>query len=209
LRSFVSEIKRSERGLSLIELLIALAVTSILLVGIFNIFLSQHRTYMAQDQIVEMQENVRAALDIMLRDIRMAGYDPTEAGGMGITNIDEAIPSLSFTADINENGVIGASESNEDITYRYDANNLVIRRKSTTNDNLLPLVSNIQSLNFRYFDENGNLLPSPVSAANVRIVEISITSRASNPDPYYSQNSGFRTRTLTSKVNLRNLGFSP
>ena len=196
-------------GFSLIELLIALAVTSILLVGIFNIFLSQHRTYIAQDQIVEMQENVRAAMDIMLRDIRMAGYDPTEVGGMGITNIDEAIPSLSFTADINENGVIGASESNEDITYRYDSNTLEIRRKSTTNDNLLPLVSNIQSLNFRYFDENGNLLPSPVSAANVRIVEISITSRTSNPDPYYSQNSGFRTRTLTSKVNLRNLGFSP
>jgi len=196
-------------GFSLIELLIALAVTSILLVGIFNIFLSQHRTYIAQDQIVEMQENVRAAMDIMLRDIRMAGYDPTEVGGMGITNIDEAIPSLSFTADINENGVIGASESNEDITYRYDSNTLEIRRKSTTNDNLLPLVSNIQSLDFRYFDENGNLLPSPVSAANVRIVEISITSRTSNPDPYYSQNSGFRTRTLTSKVNLRNLGFSP
>ena len=209
MRSFILEIKNSEGGFSLIELLIALAVTSILLVGIFNIFLSQHKAYISQDQIVEMQENVRAVIDIMSRDIRMAGYDPTEAGGIGITNIEEAIPSISFTADVNENGVIGASESNEDITYRYDANNFVIRRKSTANDNLLPLVSNIQNLNFRYFDANGNLLPSPVNQAQVRIVEISITARTSNPDPYYSQNSGYRTRTLTSMVNLRNLGLSP
>ena len=206
MRIFILQLKNNERGFSLIELLIALAVTSILLVGIFNIFLSQHRTYIAQDQIVEMQENVRAAMDIMARDIRMAGFDPTEAGGMGITNIDEATPALSFTADVNENGVIGASEANEDITYRYDVNNLVIQRRSTTSEQFQTLVDNIQSLTFRYFDQNGNLLPSPVSAANVRVVEISITVRTGNPDPYFSQNGGFRTRTLTSRVNLRNMG---
>ena len=206
MRTFILELKNSERGFSLIELLIALAVTSILLVGIFNIFLSQHKAYTSQDQIVEMQENVRAAMDIMSRDIRMAGFDPTEAGGMGITNIDEAIPALSFTADVNENGVIGAAEADEDITYRYVANALEIQRRSTTGEQFQTLVDNIQSLTFRYFDQNGNLLASPVSAADVWIVEISITVRTGNPDPYFSQNGGFRTRTLTSMVNLRNMG---
>ena len=102
--------------------------------------------------------------------------------------------------------MIGADEADEDITYSYNSGSLEIKRKGFTNDTLQPLVGNIESLTFTYFDASGNPLSSPVSVTQIRSVEISITVRTGNSDPYYSPNSGYRTRTLTAKVYLRNLG---
>lgn len=204
--TFIRKTTDNQRGFSIIGLLISIALSSLLLVGVFNIYSVQNKTFIAQDQVIEMQENVRAAMDIMVRDIRMTGYDPTGAGSIGIVFVDDALPSLQFSADINENGVIGADEADEDITYSYDSGSLEIKRKGFTNDIFRPLVGNIENLTFNYYDASGTLLPSPVNIAEIRSVEISITVRAGNSDPYYGSNSGYRTRTLTSRAYLRNLG---
>ena len=67
------------RGFTLVELLIALAVSGIIMTGIFSAFKTQQDSYLAQEQVAEMQQNLRASLYIMTREIRMAGYD----GGNG------------------------------------------------------------------------------------------------------------------------------
>jgi len=63
-----------KRGLTLTELLIAMFIASILVAGIYRVFLSTQRTYTVQDQVVDMQQNVRIAINRMMREIRMAGY---------------------------------------------------------------------------------------------------------------------------------------
>jgi len=65
---------RKKKGLTLIELLIALALSSILIAALYQIFISQHKTYGIQDQVVDMQQNARFAIGQMTREIRMAGY---------------------------------------------------------------------------------------------------------------------------------------
>lgn len=62
------------KGLTLIELLLALAISSILVASLYQIFIKQHKTYIVQEQVADMQQNLRGAMDRMLRDIRMAGY---------------------------------------------------------------------------------------------------------------------------------------
>jgi prepilin-type N-terminal cleavage/methylation domain-containing protein len=64
---------KENKGVTLIELMIALVIAAILVAGTYSIFISQQRTYIAQDQIVGAQQDGRAALTIMARDIRMAG----------------------------------------------------------------------------------------------------------------------------------------
>lgn len=65
---------RQNKGITLIELLIALVISSILVAGIYRTFLSQQKTYTVQEQVVDMQQNVRAGISRMMREIRMAGF---------------------------------------------------------------------------------------------------------------------------------------
>jgi len=64
-------------GFTLIELMIALVIASILATAIMMAFDSQQKTQVNQQLVVEMQQDARAALYLMQQDIRMAGYDET------------------------------------------------------------------------------------------------------------------------------------
>ena len=83
---------RGYKGLTLIELLVAMAISSILIAAIYRTFIGQHKTYMVQEQVVDMQQNVRVAINRMMREIRMAGFgnvsDVLESGGVnGFTDV--------------------------------------------------------------------------------------------------------------------------
>ncbi len=65
---------KKKNGITLIELLIALVLCSILTAALYRAFISQQKTYTIQDQVADMQQNARIALAQMAREIRMAGY---------------------------------------------------------------------------------------------------------------------------------------
>ena len=65
----------SQKGITLIELLVVLVIGALLVGGIYRLFVAQTRAYTVQDQVVEVQQSIRGAMEIMLRDLRMAGFD--------------------------------------------------------------------------------------------------------------------------------------
>ncbi len=65
---------RKHKGVTLIELLIALAVSAIIVVALYRAFISHQRSYAVQEQVADMQQNVRVAINKMMREIRMAGF---------------------------------------------------------------------------------------------------------------------------------------
>jgi len=65
---------RSMAGFTLIELLIAIALGLVILAGLFKTFKVQHDSYVVQDQVSAMQQNLRAAMYLITRDLQMAGY---------------------------------------------------------------------------------------------------------------------------------------
>lgn len=62
------------RGVTLIELLIALVISAILIAAIYRTFIGQQKTYIVQEQVIDMQQNARVAINRMMREIRMAGF---------------------------------------------------------------------------------------------------------------------------------------
>ena len=62
-------------GFTLIELMIAMAISGLVLAAVYAAFGSQLRTHVGQQMTVEIQQNLRAAFTLMQHDIRMAGYD--------------------------------------------------------------------------------------------------------------------------------------
>lgn len=66
--------KRQQAGLSLVELMIAVALGMLLMLGVMQVFLSSKNTYASNQELSEIQESGRFALEILTRDIRNAGY---------------------------------------------------------------------------------------------------------------------------------------
>lgn len=64
----------SEQGMSLIEVLIALILTSLVMASIFRLYINQHKNWNIQTEITDMQQNARASIDELTRQIRMAGH---------------------------------------------------------------------------------------------------------------------------------------
>jgi type IV pilus assembly protein PilW len=73
----------NRKGITLIELLVALTISAILVAGIYRTFIHQQHTYTVQDQVVDMQQNVRLAINRMTRELRMAGYGKMDAAFFG------------------------------------------------------------------------------------------------------------------------------
>jgi len=72
-------VARFARGLSLIELMVALVIGALLIAGAVTVFLQSRNTYRANDTVSRMQEVARYALDVIAPDVRQAGF-------LGLTN---------------------------------------------------------------------------------------------------------------------------
>lgn len=65
---------RRRPGFTLVELMVSLAILSIVVVGVFESLTRQHRTSIVTENVVEVQNNVRAISSLLEREVRMAGY---------------------------------------------------------------------------------------------------------------------------------------
>ena len=94
-------ISKASRGVTLIELLIALVISSILIAGLYRTFVSQQASYATQEQVVDMQQNVRVAINQMIREIRMAGFSGKGDNAPGINDIINVFKNVNgFTSII-------------------------------------------------------------------------------------------------------------
>jgi len=87
---------RAGHGFSLVELLVALALSSLLLAGMFQIFASNKQAFALQNGVSRMQENGRIAMEVMTKNLRSAGFMgcATEVDGSSFENI---IDSTKYT----------------------------------------------------------------------------------------------------------------
>ncbi len=97
----VTAIKKKVGGVTLIELMIVLFIATFLVAGIYSLFITQHRSYAVQDQVVGVQQDARAALDLMARDIRMAGFGAGAGSGTGFTDGTNNVVINGFNYAVN------------------------------------------------------------------------------------------------------------
>ena len=113
------------KGITLIELLVAFVICGLVVAGIYRVFVAQTKAYTIQDQVVEVQQNVRSAMEILLRDLRMAGYDDDNASStVIITNpVLRPVAQNSITVSYeNYNTTVPQYEKHE-VDYRLVVEN--------------------------------------------------------------------------------------
>ncbi len=200
------------RGFTLVEVFIAMTISMLLLSGVYTSFLSQQRVYSAQQEIAIMQQNLRGAIFLLQREIRMAGYDPTGNANAGI--LVAGADTIKFTADLRGDAegsdpdgdiAIPNDDPNETITYSlFDCDEDGDDDLRRTDPAVVPADSdkpmehlaaeNIKAINFLYFDKDGN---QTAVLADIRTVQITMVSQTDKLDYRYTDNSAYMNKQGT------------
>ena len=207
-----------KKGVTLIELLVGLAIFGIVVGAIYRLFIVQTKAYTVQDQAVEVQQNVRSAMEILLRDLRMTGYDD-DSPASTITVTPPILPPIQDTAITVSYEYYNTAAANYElhtVAYSVAAANL-IRQWTVTpaggaaNVFTDPILENVDALTFTYGvddDPQDGAVDRWVNAAGVgtsKVIAVSVTLTArpdqTNPDVQ----KRVSPRTLTSAVMFRNI----
>jgi prepilin-type N-terminal cleavage/methylation domain-containing protein len=193
-----TDILLNNRGLTLVELMIVLVLSLLLMAAVYLSFQAQSKSSNEQNQVMATQQDLRAAIDIVERDIINTGCDPlfkntpinTIFGINGplastTTLTSSTTGTITISFDANGNGALDAAT--EQVTYVYNAGTRTLQRNGTT------LVTNVTLLQFRYLD--GNDIPT-TTIANIRAIQVEIDMMS--PDGLYP-------RQLTRRIELRNI----
>ncbi|MBS3919042.1 MAG: prepilin-type N-terminal cleavage/methylation domain-containing protein [Deltaproteobacteria bacterium] len=112
----------NKRGLTLIELLVVLVISTILIAGIYRTFIHQQHTYTVQEQVVDMQQNVRMAINQMVREIRMAGLGGRDATKWGASGMHGVYKNIVTPSDDGQSiTIVGAFQEMTFLTANAEA----------------------------------------------------------------------------------------
>ena len=217
---------RGQNGFTLVDILVGLAMASVLLAAVISLFTSMGRSYTIQNVAADVQQVTRAGVEVMIQEIRMAGFNPSGSTATGIfDNFDKTngfhqqhdgniaatdAQNFAFTLDADMDGRIdhcvddgpancpAADDNieNELIAYRFNDGALEKYRSASAKWENLT-EENVSDLNFTYYDANGAVTSA---VADIRSVEISMTIQ---------QPAGWGrivSRTYTTRVRCRNIG---
>ena len=203
----------------MVELLVAMAVATIVLTLMYQVYVAQLKSHTTQQEVVEMQQNMRAALYLMEREIRLAGFNPTgkaPAATVGVTDITTAVAeSITFSMDYSEDGTDGVDndkdgitdenpepdgEPDEKITYNLSANGELQRTVGVDPPGII--ARGIDVVEFALLDEDGNTTTDPGEIRSVRI-----QLDASLPATPMIKGDG-KDMSIVSEVKCRNLGIN-
>jgi len=216
------DLKDRTDGFTLVELMVAMTIGLIVMSAVYSTYRTQQKSYVLQEQVAAMQQNIRAAMYYMTREIRMAGCDPT---GNALAGITAAGPTtISFTRDIRGNNPASnvadgdTNDTDETITFTFDGTNNRVTR------NAQALAENIDALDFVYLNQAGAPVDGTVATniPNIQSVQVTVVARTGRGDQGYinnvsftnqqgvqilaPQNDNFHRKTLTSVIKCRNLG---
>ena len=202
---------QKKSGFTLVELMVTLALSSIVLTLMYQVYNSQLKSHQTQQEFVEMQQNLRASLYLMERGIRMAGHGPN--GGVADPAITTAqVDNIAFAMDISGGTTLDPSDGDtadpgEQLNY-YLAGDLIRNASDGNGDQTILAQNDIQDIRFVYKDEDGTTLDYAALAAaderrKIRSVEIILTAKMGS-SPMVKD----KDMELRSEIKCRNLGLN-
>ena len=220
------QLAKRQDGFTLVELLVAIAMFAMIMIGIFYLWRGDQMAYLQGSAAAVTQQDARAAMEQLAREIRLAGYDPCRyvqqnpapAGGTlcsdpganvlntrsafdpvrpNVFSIVTAANSIQVRMDRDPNGDTAGADEN--ITFTYDGGGQRLLRNRNDGSGDQELAQNITSFQLQYFNAAGGAVASGGGSANdlnIRLVRITLTATA--PQTFLGS-----AVTLQSDVRLR------
>lgn len=191
--------RNGERGLSLVELMIAMTIGLILLAGVYQVFISSSLSYKYQEDISRLQENARMAMDQLAQDVRQAGSPrfttdegqtfATASGGAAPVTTGASGGTASDTiavAYLNDAGVV------ERVSYAVNADLELTRQTqigAALPSGFQPIIDGVENMQIVYGVDTTNddsvdaYVDTPGAGENMISVRIRLLMRTVNEQP--------------------------
>ncbi len=142
---------KMRKGLTLIEMLVAVTITSIILAVAVKQFTVQQRHIDMQEKQIKLDRDTRLTLTFIANELREVGLDPKKTHSFGIINGDSH--SIAYTADLDLDGVLDANE-----TFLISRVGDYIVFNNTDS-----IIQDAITLDFTYFNERDDTITVPIS----------------------------------------------
>ncbi len=194
-----------QRGFTLVEMLVVASISAVVLLATYSMHMTNQRTATRGENKIEVQQNARVAKKRMVREIRIAGYDPSDALTAlgGTTAIQTAnANTITFIADVDGDNDADNAPDSDLVTYRLQGNQVIRESASWVGGAWTPnpsatsvLADSVAALSFTYYDGSDNVT---ATLADIRRITMGITTQ---------ETAGGMQQTflLTMDVRLRNL----
>lgn len=229
----MKRVSSGNRGFTVVELMISLCISIVVVMATYQIYHSQVRSNLIQEQMVDMEQNLRSALYLLAMEIRQAGYDPGGSAGAGFVEAKNNVIGFTYTAGVNtldDDGDGTVDEDDELTTVTYDLydsltdGDLDLGRK-VNSGNRDAVAENIEAIEFCYTLADGTQVLDITDTAvlkNIRAVHVSVLAKAGTADDRFinrsayttysnkvwtGYNDHYRRRLKTTTIKCRNRGF--
>ena len=188
---------RDQRGFTLTELLVVATVLGMILAGVVLIQMQGQQAYLFGSHRVEVQQNNRAALELMVRDLRSAESVTTLGSPTDLTFVtcQDPYPTSAPTTPCLPADVV---------TVRYQVSGTTLNR--TVGGTTTPLIGGVQTLTMSYYSAwNGatNTGTTTTTPASVKLVQLQLVT---GTEDYAGAGSPANQHaTMESLVRLRNI----
>ena len=153
--------KTRSDGFSLLELLIAMAITLSLMVAATTLLANAMRIRSRENQKSDALADAQRALNIMSREIADAGFNLTNNGivvadsGVNKIRIRSNLNRYDYDASVSDASRSNVQDSGEDITYFINLadNTKYLARHDEYGNGSTVLANRIDSMNIHYFDQ--------------------------------------------------------
>ncbi|MGR0480905.1 MAG: PilW family protein [Candidatus Electronema sp. V4] len=209
-----------ESGMTLIEIMVSVAISSLIFSGIYGVYTIQQRSYTVQEQVTEMQQRIRSTVDFIGRDIRMAGHNPDhESACAGSEKIETAEKQkMVFNACNLDKKDDTYKDYRITIEFKKDDRELHLTRDEDMDGaSSMPIAFGVDDFLIRYL---GKDLEVASSLKDIRYVQIAMLVRSTYPDKKYTDsiqytlgsghtwgpaNDNYHRRLLITTIQVRNM----
>ena len=162
--------KRQTKGFTLVELMVAVGLSSIILAAVLSTFLMIVRSGMRSSNYSTMEAETRRAFEQLGIDARMANDFTANFTAGEITSFTLTIPNIDLTAT-------------SQVTYGYDTSNtsdkkiyVVPGNDPTATTGRRNLINKVQDMRFlRYTAASGLIPTATTSSAGVKHIQVSVS----------------------------------
>jgi type IV pilus assembly protein PilW len=219
-----------QKGLSLVELMIAMALSLVVAAAMIMLFAQSKQTYILNENLARLQENGRFALHFLSTDLRRTDYRactldivpllPTALAGvddMDVTGLDHDPDSVTIVFQTDEcpnpgTFVLPSPPTTVSTVYSIQPGNSGTPSlfRSINGAAAVELVENIVDLQILYGEDTDNDdIPNyyvDVDSVNnmAEVVSVRLTLTAQTADPIGADSGNRMTREFVSTIVLRN-----
>lgn len=168
------------KGITLIEMLVAVTITGIVLAIAVSQFVNQREHIDMQEQQIKLDRDTRLTLMFIAEELRELGLDPKKTHSFGITTGYDS--SVAYLSDLNMDGVVDANES---LHIFLNGSFIVFNTDS--------IVDDVVTFQIAYLDSADNVIAIPGPGLS-----------ESDPTGYFSDTVATFQVQLTTEIYKRN-----